>query len=322
MGRVRLGIYVDARNPPQWRVGWPEHYTRTLELVTRADELGIPTVWLTEHHGFEDGYLSQPLVLAAAIAARTRQIRIGTAVLLLALRHPRDVAEQAALIDVLASGRLELGVGAGYLRDEFAAFDADHARRFDALASGVRSLRDVWSDPAVLPPPIQNPLPIWLGHGAPRGARRAGRLRAGLLSLDLSLIAPYLEGLEEAGADPSEARMGGVLQVLVARDPERAWATVRPHLSAQWDTYRAHQARSDGRPAPLPIDPESWRVGQGGRPPRFAVLTPEQLAHRLEEYHGTPVTDVFLWARIAGMPDALVDEQLAAIAAIATRLGA
>ena len=317
---MRLGIYVDGRNPAQWRVPWTEHYARTLELVVDAERRGIPAVWLTEHHGFSDGYLSQPLTLAAAIAARTRRIRIGTAVLLLAVRNPRHVAEQAALIDVLSGGRLELGVGAGYLREEFTAFDSDHSRRFETLESGVRRLREIWADPAVLPPPVQDPLPVWLGHGAPAGARRAGRLRAGLLSLDLSLVEPYLSGLAAAGADRGLARMGGVLQLLVAEDPERAWATVRPHLSAQWDSYRAHQARSEERPVPAPIDPERWRTSQGGRPPRFSVVTPDELRRRLEQFRGTPVTDVLLWARIAGMPDRLVEEQLAAIAAIASEL--
>jgi alkanesulfonate monooxygenase SsuD/methylene tetrahydromethanopterin reductase-like flavin-dependent oxidoreductase (luciferase family) len=320
--RVRLGLYVDARNPAQWRTPWPDHYARTLELVQHAEQLGIPSVWLTEHHGFEDGYLSQPMVLAAAIAARTSRIRIGTAVLLLPLRHARHVAEEAALVDVLSGGRFELGVGTGYLRDEFSAFGADHSRRFTAIEEGVELLRQVWTDGATLPPPVQQPLALWLGHNAPAGARRAGRLRTGLLSLDLSLVEPYVDALETAGGSREEARMGGVLQMLVAPDPERAWAAVKPHLGAQWDGYRAHQARSDGRPVPAPIDPEAWRQSQGGRPARFAVVTPDELMRTLEAYRGSPVTDVFLWVSIAGMPADLVETQLASIAAVAARLSA
>ena len=66
-----VGIYLDGRNPPQWARPWPEHYARTLELVERAEALGAASVWLSEHHFFEDGYLPQPLTFAAAIAART-----------------------------------------------------------------------------------------------------------------------------------------------------------------------------------------------------------------------------------------------------------
>jgi alkanesulfonate monooxygenase SsuD/methylene tetrahydromethanopterin reductase-like flavin-dependent oxidoreductase (luciferase family) len=113
---VRLGIYVDARNPPAWRRPWRAHYAETLEDVEHAEDLGVQAVWLSEHHGFEDGYLSQPLTLAAAIAARTRTMRIGTAILLMPLRAARHVAEQVALIDQISGGRVELGLGSGYSR--------------------------------------------------------------------------------------------------------------------------------------------------------------------------------------------------------------
>jgi alkanesulfonate monooxygenase SsuD/methylene tetrahydromethanopterin reductase-like flavin-dependent oxidoreductase (luciferase family) len=311
---VRLGIYVDARNPPAWRRPWRTHYAETLEDVEHAEDLGVQAVWLSEHHGFEDGYLSQPLTLAAAIAARTRLMRIGTAILLMPLRAARHVAEQVALIDQISGGRVELGLGSGYLREEFAAFGADHAERFKTLERAVRELREVWADPAVVPAPEQSPLPLWLGHNTPAGARRAGRLRTGLLSLELDLLEPYLGALEAAGGARGEARMGGVVQAILSNDPERAWAAVSPHLSAQWDTYRAHSARSEGREPPPPIDPEHWREGREGRPARFAVLTAKQLVERLSVYRDSPVSDVFLWLRIAGMPRELVDEHLELLA--------
>lgn len=317
---MRLGIYVDARNPQPWRRPWHEHYEQTLALVEQAEALGVGAVWLTEHHGFADGYLSQPLVLAAAIAARTRRMRIGTAVLLLPLRAIRHVAEQAALIDQLSGGRLELGLGAGYLREEFAAFGADHAERFQALEDGVRELREIWGDAETVPSPAQSPLPLWLGHNTEIGARRAGRLRTGLLSLQLELAEPYLAAFEDAGGRREQARMGGVLQLLLARDPERAWATVRPHLSAQWDSYRAHTARSEGREPPQPIDPDRWREAQDGRRPRFSVLSAQELLERLEEYREAPVSDVFLWLSIAGMPREAVEEHLELLASVAPKV--
>jgi alkanesulfonate monooxygenase SsuD/methylene tetrahydromethanopterin reductase-like flavin-dependent oxidoreductase (luciferase family) len=315
---VRLGIYVDARNPPRWRRPWGELYAETLDLIEHAEDLGIEAVWLTEHHGFEDGYLSQPLLLGAAIASRTERMRIGTAVLLMALRSPRHVAEQAALLDVLSGGRLELGLGAGYLRQEFEAFDVEHARRYELLEDGVRELRELWSDPSFLPAPEQSPLPLWLGHNTPAGARRAGRLRTGLLSLELNLVEPYVSAFEEAGGSADEARMGGVIQAVLAVDPERTWAVVREHLGAQWDSYRAHSGRSEGREPPRPIDPDAWRVSQEGRPARFAVLTADELIERLEPYRETPVSDVFLWLSIAAMPRQTVEEHLELLATVAT----
>jgi len=125
-----VGIYLDGRNPPQWARPWPEHYARTLELVERAEALGAASVWLSEHHFFEDGYLPQPLTFAAAIAARTSTIRIGTAVLLAALREPAQLAEEAAIVDILSNGRLDLGIGLGYRVPEYEGFGRPFANRF------------------------------------------------------------------------------------------------------------------------------------------------------------------------------------------------
>ncbi|MDT5028234.1 MAG: hypothetical protein QOE61_4660 [Micromonosporaceae bacterium] len=111
---MELGVLLDLRNPDQWQRPWVEHYQRTLERVERIEAWGAGSVWLTEHHFFPDGYLPQPLVFAAAIAARTTRIRIGTAVVVAALRHPTHLAEEAAVVDILSGGRLELGLGAGW----------------------------------------------------------------------------------------------------------------------------------------------------------------------------------------------------------------
>src|SRR5215472_5746623 len=116
-------------------------YRDTIDLVVDAERRGAHAVWLTEQHGFEDGYLSQPLALAAALAVRTKSMRIGTAVLLAPLRHPLHVAEEAVLVDVLSDGRLELGLGAGYVRPEFEAFGADEARRYLVTEACVRRLQ-------------------------------------------------------------------------------------------------------------------------------------------------------------------------------------
>ena len=67
--RLRFGLWYDFRNPPQWRRPWDEHYARTLERVVEAERLGLHSAWFSEHHLFEDGYLPQPLVMAAAAAA-------------------------------------------------------------------------------------------------------------------------------------------------------------------------------------------------------------------------------------------------------------
>src|ERR1700758_2133071 len=92
---MRVGIYFDLRNPPAWRVSPSRLYGFTLEMCREAELLGCDSVWLTEPHLFDDDYLPQPLTFAAAVAARTQRVRIGTGILIAPLHHPAEVAEQA-----------------------------------------------------------------------------------------------------------------------------------------------------------------------------------------------------------------------------------
>ena len=328
MSPVRVGIYTDLRNPPGWRRPWAAHYGRTLDRIAEADRLGIDSVWVSEHHFFEDGYLSQPLTLAAAIAGRTRGARIGTAVMLAPLRPPLQIAEEAAVVDLVSGGRLELGLGAGYRLPEFAAYGADPPRRFALLRRSVPEIRRLWAEGVCMPPPVQDPVPIWLGVMAPRGARIAGRLGTGLLWLDERLLEPYREGLAEGGHDPSAGRMSGLAMVILADDPEEARARIRPHLAYQRETYARYgrEGMEDGDaalPPTLVRDAEGRREDREGpgahaRPPRLHVLTPDDAIPFLSGWlAGLPVEHVFFWESIAGMPDDLADRH---VELLATRL--
>ena len=92
---MQFGFMEDFRNPQPWRRPYPELYRALLDQIVRAEELGYDNVWLTEHHFTEDGYNPSLLPTAAAVAARTSRIRIGTFVLLLPFQHPVRVAEDA-----------------------------------------------------------------------------------------------------------------------------------------------------------------------------------------------------------------------------------
>ncbi len=310
---MEVGIYLDGRNPPQWARPWPEHYARTLELVEEAERLGAASVWLSEHHFFEDGYLPQPLTFAAAIAARTRSIRIGTAVLLAALRTPAQLAEEAAMVDILSNGRLDLGVGLGYRVPEYEGFERTFDRRFAQTEAVLREVLRLWAEGGVTPLPVQQPMSLWGGFFGPRGARLAGELGAGLLAVDPALMAPYREGLVAGGHDPASARCAAVVNLVLADDPEAAWPRIRPHLQYQWDSYNRYAVEGTGAAAPRPIDPDRWTApGKDGAPPRFGVFTPEDAAAHIHAItDGLPVVQVYLWASIAGMPDDLVERHVA-----------
>ncbi|MCX4472656.1 Limonene 1,2-monooxygenase [Micromonospora sp. MW-13] len=301
---MKLGLLFDLRNPAQWERPWADHYARTLEFCEEADRLGIGGLWFTEHHRFEDGYLPQPLTFAAAAAARTKHARIGTSVVIPALRKPAQLAEEAAIVDLISGGRLELGIGAGYRIPEFELFDVSYERQVTRAGEAVTEVRRLWSEQVVTPLPIQNPVPIWGGFYRPRGARMAGRLGMGYLDVSLPMFEHYLAGLEEAGHDASQARVAGLLPIVLADDPEAAWARIVPHLAHQKNTYR--QGWSEGTDRPklpwLEPDPTSEELRK-----MLEVLTPDQAAERIRALtKDLPVEHLIFWASIGGMPDDLV----------------
>ena len=310
---MKLGLYFDLRNPAPWARPWPEVYGRALDLVVEAERLGAASVWFSEHHLFSDGYLPQPLTFAAAAAARTTRVRIGTAVLLAALRPAALVAEEAAVIDQISGGRLELGIGAGYSVPEYELYNADITKRYGLTDAAVAEILRLLDDGIVTPPAAQNPFPIWLGYQGPQGAKRAGRLGVGLLSLDRALLDPYREGLVEGGYDPATARTGGMLDIIVADDPEAAFERILPHYAHQLNSYRAAAVAGSGRDAPKEITVEKLRSGaaQKGQIPGLRVLTPSDAVNAIREAtDGSPVEHVYLWASVAGMPDDLVERHV------------
>lgn len=307
-GTPTLGFLFDVRNPLPWRRPWPTVIGESLDLITEVERLGAGSVWATEHHGFDDGYLSQPLTFLAAAAARTERVRLGTGVLLAALRHPRHISEQATLVDNLSNGRLELGIGAGYAVDEFEMFDKDRSRRMTLADAAVRRLADDLWRPGLLPPPVQDRIPLWMGYQGPQGARRAGRLGVGLLTTAPDLLEPYLTGLREGGHDPATAAMGGLVPMILAVDPERTADKLAPHWWHQSQTYaRAHGA------APVASPPHTELVAQLLDPAHrgLRVVTPRTAARELGSLSaGAPIRHLYFWASVAGMPSDVVAEHI------------
>ena len=316
---MNLGIYLDLRNPPQWRQEWSRLYGFALDVCQEADQLGAHSIWLSEHHLFDDGYLPQPLTFAAAVAARTRRVRIGTAVLIAPFRPAIQIAEEAAIIDALSCGRLDLGLGAGYRQPEFDAFGADLRKRYTTTDERVRTLRKLWSAGQLLPPPTQEHLPIWLGYNGPKGARRAGVLGEGLLSIRPELYAPYRQGLIDGGHDPASGRMAGTVNAFVTDDPEGDWPEVAKHHAYQWDSYFDHMARDTDRVRRRPIDAtRSREAGIRGGLSSLVYGTPPEVAHSISTYIcEVPVETVFIWASIGGMREEMTMRH---VQAICTRL--
>jgi len=180
-----------------------------------AELLGYDTFFIAEHHFHEYGAVPNPPVMLAAIAAKTKRLRLGTAIAALNYRNPIEVAESYAMLDVLSGGRLFLGVGSGYLAHEFEGFGIDPATKresFDANFALVRRLLAGEAAPngvRIQVLPLQRPVPLAVGILRAEAAYYVGRQGFDLLSVPYAscekfddiamLVREHRRGLAEAG---------------------------------------------------------------------------------------------------------------------------
>jgi alkanesulfonate monooxygenase SsuD/methylene tetrahydromethanopterin reductase-like flavin-dependent oxidoreductase (luciferase family) len=262
---MELGVLYDMRNPRSSGISNVDLYRQTLDHIEAVEALGFDTVWLTEHHFIEDDYLPSVLTMAAAVAARTSRVTIGTAVLLLPLHDPLRVAEDAAVVDVLSAGRLRLGLGLGYKLEEFAAFGVDRRDRRSLLEDGIEIIRGAWADGPfshhgrhrrfddlnVTPKPVQRPGPqIWLAGRAQVPVERAATVGDGLIVVGgEDLYRTYHEAHRRSGrADP--ARLCIFAPTFPSRDPAGDAARL-----AEFSAYRMqHYASWYGTAGDLQAD--------------------------------------------------------------------
>lgn len=250
MSNVNYGLWYDFRNPTQWRQPFEEFYAERFTQIAEAEKLGFSSCWLTEHHFCEDGYTPSPLVLAAAIAARTEQMRLGTNLMLLPLHDPVRVAEDAATLSLLSGGRFDLGVGIGYRKEEFDQFKRKISHRPSLVEEGIEILRRCWSgepvnftgkrfevgDLRVTPTPKTNPK-IYLGGMVEPAIQRAARVADGFLSTGAIGIDIYNEALEQQGKSIQDGDVILGSWAIIAEDPEAEAAKIADHVLYQTNEY-------------------------------------------------------------------------------------
>ncbi|MGW5435316.1 LLM class flavin-dependent oxidoreductase [Nocardia asteroides] len=240
--RKRLGLftrlirYDDAQSAAQV-------YADALEQIGLAERLGYDTAWVAQHHvDPAEGGLPSPFVFLAAAAARYQRIRLGTAIVTLGLEDPIRVAEDAAVLDTLSGGRLELGYGSGGSKSSFTLFGIDPADKQRVYAEKLAAITTAIDGVDLVPGrPLHPPVPtlrerVWHASFSVDGAARAGAAGAGLLlsrtqprdagialdALQADLIAAYRAALP-VGVEP---RIGASRSVFVADDRHEAvrWA--------------------------------------------------------------------------------------------------
>ena len=122
---MRFGLTTDFRNFPGSGKSSATVYAETIDLFAWAETLGFGAAYVFEHHFTDDDYMSSPMVAATAIAARTKQMRIGPDIAILPLYDPVRVAEDGAVLDLISNGRLDFGAGLGYRPEEYAGYGLD-----------------------------------------------------------------------------------------------------------------------------------------------------------------------------------------------------
>ncbi len=322
--KLRFGLFTDFRNPLQWRRPFKDVYAEIIEQIAWAETIGYDDVWLSEHHFTDDGYGPSPIVQAAAIAVKTKKIRIGMSVLLLPLYHPVRLAEDAATVDILSGGRLELGAGLGYRPEEFAGLGFSLKDRGGRANESLEIIRRLWEGETVTfkgkhfqienarltPRPVQRPRPpIWVGGFSRPAVRRAARLADGFLGIgDMREVYPmYLEELRAAGKDPSQARLGGgPWWLIVSNDPEKTWREVAPHLTYQLTVYSKWLGSSGQNLFPPVHDIASLKATG-----IVHVVPPETAVQMVKDYiAAVPVERFYTMTLPVGFPPKQMNEHL------------
>ena len=301
---MNFGLLMSFRNSSRNELSYSELYRRHIDLCAEAEELGFDTIWLTEHHFVEDGYSPSMLPLAAAIAARTKRIRIGTFVLLMPLHNPLHVAEDAATIDVLSNGRFDLGLGQGYVPREFTGFNIPRGERSRRLREGVEIVRRLFTennvtfegksytvrDATLFPKPVQQPHPpIWIGARSRSATERAGRNGYHLAGIGAEQAQIYREALRAGGHNPDEFKIAELCFSYIASKKEKAWDECEfalHHLLARYGQWiaEANDVPGDENFARVPPAGELRNASSLGF--GAVVGTPDDLVAKIEQMEG------------------------------------
>jgi alkanesulfonate monooxygenase SsuD/methylene tetrahydromethanopterin reductase-like flavin-dependent oxidoreductase (luciferase family) len=290
---ISVSLTYDMRAPD---FGAPavDLYRAAVEQCAWADGVGFDSVSLLEHHASVDGYLPSPIVLGSAVAGVTERMLIRMSVVLLPLYHPIRLAEDLAVLDLIAAGRLRLTVGAGYRAAEYEQFDLDIKRRPSLMEHGVEVLKQAWTGEPfeyrghtvrILPRPAQRPRPeIALGGSSPAAAKRAARIADDFQPVGAKLYDIYLEELGALGkpvpAPRGGARAGGMF-FHIAEDPDRTWAQIAPHAMHETNDYAEWAKGMRGSPYRAFDNADELRASG-----MYEIVTPEEAVVLVRERGG------------------------------------
>jgi len=248
---MKFGLLYEMETPRPWNaMSEYNTYWQALAQIELADRIGIDYVWEVEHHFLEEySHSSAPEVFYGAVSQRTKNIRIAHGVRLLPFNfnNPIKVAEQAAVLDILSNGRMELGTGRSTTAQELDGFSVDYDRTRQEVREALDIIVKAWTDEIleyngklikvpprrVVPKPIQKPHPaMWMACVAPDSYQMAGDRGMGVLSFSLNFeqVQKSMEAYhksfanrtDQVGKVPNEAFAGLVICHVAENKEEEA----------------------------------------------------------------------------------------------------
>ena len=270
--KLGVGLFT-GQIPATSRRTFHQDYGDAIALARLTEEQGLDSAWVSEHHFSSDGYLPSLLPLLAAFAAVTDRIELGTGVVLAPFHDPIRIAEDFAVVDQIAGGRVIAGFGVGWRLEEFRAFGVDLSSRVGRMQELVEIVRRAWTEDrfdhagrhhsysgiSVTPKPARVP-PILVGGFADAAIKRAGRIGDGYIASraqpERVKRAFEMAAEERRRAGKEGPPIVGVLQnAFVTEDPSKDWPLVRDGISHQLGVYAGWNAGTDVAGRPLEVMP-------------------------------------------------------------------
>ncbi|MGF6768176.1 alkanesulfonate monooxygenase SsuD/methylene tetrahydromethanopterin reductase-like flavin-dependent oxidoreductase (luciferase family) [Paraburkholderia sp. GAS199] len=308
---MQFGLFMTMPSPEPAPAA--DLYRRALDMAETADTLGFSHLWLAEHHFTNYSHTSRPLMLLSHIAARTRNLRLGPAIVPVPLHHPLVIAEELATLDVLSGGRVEAGLGSGYQRYQYERFGlvkgATTARDDEAIDVLLHALRETQFSydgqhfkiprTGLVPQPLQRTMPVWLVVNSSRresvehAVRRGANLFTGVLE-PISKLTDVRRQYPDLADALAKVRIGTQRPVFVARDEAQAREAVE---HARWNGRATLRLRHDmGEVAdgivpagPLPDEPSDEAL----RNDFLVIGTADECIHQLRRIRGGLGCDYF-----------------------------
>jgi alkanesulfonate monooxygenase SsuD/methylene tetrahydromethanopterin reductase-like flavin-dependent oxidoreductase (luciferase family) len=254
-------------------------YGQFIDMCVEAEELGYYRVALVEHHFTGFGQTSAPLHLLTHLAGKTTTLRLGTAVTVLAWRNPVMLAEEAATIDVLSGGRLDLGIGKGYQLHEFRGMGVPFDEATERYEEALQVLQMAWQsqgrwdfegkywnfhDVVTEPAPVQKPPPLWVAASRAASIARAAEQgfnilldQAGSFELSAERLQQYKEALVGTGQRWRPNRVALTRPLFITKEKDEAWERSIAARKAAYERLQQVAFAPDdprlARPEELPV---------------------------------------------------------------------